>query len=249
MIITSTSNEKVKFARKLLQKKYRAEFGLFVVEGVNILKDLPDYVEVESVFVAETVSDEVQNLADKLGGEKFIVSQSVMTSLADTVTPSGLLAVVKTPSPTKCGYSSNALFLDGISDCGNLGTLIRTAASLGFLDIYLINCAEAYSTKTVRASMGGIFRVNLFDCSYDVALAHLTHYHSVAMDMNGEDISCFNPKTPTAIILGSEAHGVSSVIKQSADAVVAIKMQNGMESLNVAVAGGIAMFQLSKSTN
>lgn len=244
MIITSTSNEKVKFVRKLLQKKYRIELGLFIVEGVNILKDLPNNVQVESVFVCESASVEAQNLADKLGGEKFIVTQSVMESLADTVTPSGLLAVLKILKNKECDYKNNALFLDGISDCGNLGTLIRTAASAGFLDIYLINCADAYSAKTVRASMGGIFRVKLYDCTMDQAVEHLKFYHSVAMDMSGEDIFSYTSKQPTAIILGNEAHGVSDLLMRSANDVVAIKMQNGMESLNVAVAGGIAMFQL-----
>lgn len=238
--ITSVANDKVKLVKKLNIKKYRQEYGMFVVEGINILKDMPETTQVECFFATENVFPTIKYIVDRFSAPCYIVSDEVMKSMADTVSPSGLLAVIRIIQGE--AVNSNALVLDRISDSGNLGTLIRTAVSAGFCNIYLINCVDVYSGKTARASMGGIFRAQLIDISEDEAIDALKGYHSIAMDMNGEDISLYNPTYPVAIVLGSESQGVSKRLLQSVNEVVSLEMQKGMESLNVAVAGGIAMY-------
>ncbi|MEG1612697.1 MAG: RNA methyltransferase [Clostridia bacterium] len=243
-IITSTANEKIKLIRKLSQKKFRVELGLYVVEGVNILKDMPTTVLVDSFFVTEAMVEKTSDIYLKFSCSVNVVTDAVMKSISDTVSPSGLLAVIEIPK--NLPREGNALVLDRVSDSGNVGTLIRTAVSAGFLNIYLINSADVYCSKVARASMGGIFRANLIEVCEEEALNILANYHSVAMDMSGINIFDFTPKAPLAIVLGSESLGVSKRLMQTAENTVSLKMQNDMESLNVAVAGGIAMYELSK---
>lgn len=242
-IITSTSNEKVKAVRKLDNKKFRREAGLFVVEGVNIIKDMPSSVTVGSFFVAEGIYNEVESIISAYNAPVYVVSESVLKSISDTVTPAGLIAVVKIPEPKVSG--GNMLILDGVSDSGNLGTIIRTAAAANFNDLFLVNCADAYSGKVVRATMGGIFKVNIFDISLSEAVEILKGYDSYALDMGGKSITVFKPEAPIAIVLGSEAHGVTDTLLSACRHIASIPMLNQMESLNVAVAGAIAMYNLS----
>lgn len=238
--ITSVANDKVKLVKKLNIKKYRQEYGLFVVEGVNILKDMPETTQVEYFFATESVFSTVKYIVDRFSAPCYTVTDEVMKSMADTVSPSGLLAVIRITQGK--AVNSNALVLDRVSDSGNIGTLIRTAVSAGFCNIYLINCVDVYSGKVARASMGGIFRAQLIDLSEDEAIKALKGYHSIAMDMNGADISLYKPTYPVAIVLGSESQGVSEKLLNSVNTIISLEMQNGMESLNVAVAGGIAMY-------
>jgi TrmH family RNA methyltransferase len=241
--ITSITNEKVKAVRKLKDKKFRQKEGLFVVEGINILRDIPSSVDIDCFFVEEGIFSEVEGLISAKNAPVYVVSQEVFKSISETVSPSGLVAVVKTPDAKLCG--GNLLVLDRVSDSGNLGTIIRTAAATSFLDILLINCADAYSGKVVRATMGGIFNVNILEVSEDEAVEAIKGRDSYALDMGGNSITSFKPATPVAIILGSEAHGVSERLLKAANNIASIPMQNGMESLNVAVAGAIAMYNLT----
>ena len=143
-IITSTQNQFVKQVRSLRDKKFRKQSGLFVVEGGNIFKDMPDGLSVEYILATEERLDEVQKLIFSTRVCVYVVSESVMKSLSDTVTPYGLIAVLKTPQVEFSIPKGNALLLDGVSDPGNMGTIIRTAAARGFEDIYLLDCVDVY---------------------------------------------------------------------------------------------------------
>ena len=141
-IITSTQNQYVKQVRSLREKKFRDKTGLFVVEGGNIFKDMPEGLSVEFILATETRMDEVQKLLVYTRAQVYYISESVMESLSDTVTPYGIIAVLKKPQNEFSMPKGNALLLDGVSDPGNMGTIIRTAAARGFEDVYLLDCVD-----------------------------------------------------------------------------------------------------------
>lgn len=237
--ITSKANEKVKQVKKLSEKKFRDELGLYTAEGFTLLRDMPESVEVQSFFVAEGQEGQAEAITSRFDAPVYAVTEAVMNYIADTVTPSGILAVIRRTDGKPSG--GNSLVLDRVSDSGNVGTLLRTAAAFGYTDVYLINTADAYSSKVARSSMGGIFKVNLIEATEEEAISALSNHYKIALDMGGEEIGKAAAKAPVALFLGSEAHGLSENLTASADVVLSIPMQNGMESLNVAVAGAIAM--------
>ncbi len=241
-IITSTSNKIVKMVRSLKEKKFRDKTGLFLAEGMNLVKDIPSGMDVEFYVVSESRADEIDNIGLSSSAKLYYVSDSVMKSLSATVTPIGLLAVVRIPTPEFSFPRNKAIILDGVSDPGNVGGIIRTAAATGFEDVYLLDCADPYSPKAVRGSMSGIFRTRIFKTNEDQALAILKETNSVALDMDGEDITKDKICAPVTLVAGSEAHGVRELFKKESKKIGSLPMQSGMESLNVAVAASVAMY-------
>ena len=234
--ITSTSNAEIKAVRNLQDKKYRKVAGLYIAEGYNLVKDIPQSVSVQALYYSPDFQEEGERLAAKFGCKGRLVDQKVMKSITETVEH----------GEEDFGLG-DALFLDGVSDSGNLGTVIRTAAATGFKEIYLINCADCYSGKAVRASMGGIFRVKVIKTDAENARKQLKKYNSVALDMGGTDLFALPEiRGRVALILGSEAHGVSQEMLDAAEICAALPMEGGMESLNAAVAAGIAMYDIQR---
>ena len=242
-IITSTQNQFVKQVRSLRDKKFRKQSGLFVVEGGNIFKDMPDGLSVEYILATEERLDEVQKLIFSTRVCVYVVSESVMKSLSDTVTPYGLIAVLKTPQVEFSMPKGNALLLDGVSDPGNMGTIIRTAAARGFEDIYLLDCVDVYSPKVVRATLGGLFKVRLCEVDESEAIALLDNLNSAVLDFGGEDLTKAEINSPILIVTGSEAHGVRDSVLAHSKRILTLPMTNGIESLNAAVATAVAMYQ------
>ena len=242
-IITSTQNQFVKQVRSLRDKKFRKQSGLFVVEGGNIFKDMPDGLSVEYILATEERLEEVQKLIFSTRVCVYVVSESVMKSLSDTVTPYGLIAVLKTPQVEFSMPKGNALLLDGVSDPGNMGTIIRTAAARGFEDIYLLDCVDVYSPKVVRATLGGLFKVRLCEVDESEAIALLDNLNSAVLDFGGEDLTKAEINSPILIVTGSEAHGVRDSVLAHSKRILTLPMTNGIESLNAAVATAVAMYQ------
>ena len=243
-MITSTANEKVKFVKKLHDKKNRDAENLFIAEGVNILSDLKEGFSLKEIFATDKTADIAENLAKKYGA---CTTESVMKVLADTVSPSGILAVIEIPLSKPEGV--NAVVLDGVQDSGNVGTIIRTAVGAGFSDVYLVDSADAFSPKTVRASMGAVLRANVIKARAEELEDYLKEYDKVAMDMGGDDVFSYRPKRKVAVIVGNEAHGLSDFARKFSDVTLSIPMHGGQESLNVAVAAGIAMYVINHNSN
>jgi TrmH family RNA methyltransferase len=242
-IISSTKNQYVKEARSLHEKKFRDKTGLFLVEGTNLLKDLPDSVAVEYVFCIEDRLSELEKIFSCTRARVYITSQQVMDFISDTVSPFGIAAVCRKPSEPMRPPSGNALLLDGVSDPGNLGTILRTAASAGFDDVYLLKTADVFSPKTVRATLGALFKTRIYIIDEEQAVGIVKNCNSAVLDMDGEDFKKADLNTPVLLIAGSEAHGVSDILRRNAKHAVALKMKNGVESLNVAVAAAVAMYR------
>ncbi len=230
------------------QKKYRLETGLFLAEGINLIRDIPPYAKVRSLFYTPARKDEAEELLNKFGAqgetEGFCVTESVMDQLSDTVTPYGIAAVLEMPDVGFRMPEGNALLLDGVADPGNMGTIVRTAAACGFSDIYALDCVDAYAPKVIRATLGGIFSVRVHEIDFETALTLARSESSVVLDMDGENLLEFPPAPPVLLVLGSEAHGVREEIRKAARNIRSLPMKNGMESLNVAVAAAVAMYRV-----
>ena len=170
-----------------------------------------------------------------------------MRHLSDEKTPQGVLCRVKIPSLTIAEPTGTCLFLDGVADPGNVGTIIRTANAAGYDEIYLTDdCADAYAPKSVRASMSGIFFTKPYIAPREEIVAILQDTPIVIADMQGENVFDFNPPSKFALVIGNEANGVSLTLKNAAQCTVKIPMRKTQESLNAAVSAGILMYQLKK---
>ncbi len=241
-MITSRTNQTVKFIRSLKDKKNRDEAGLYIVEGAKMVKEALNFnVGVQTVILTPKTADIFADLAC----ETFVVSEDVFKSMSDEVTPQGVMALVKKPILDIVSPKNTCMFLDGVKDPSNVGAIIRTACACGIEEIYLADGADAYAPKSVRASMSGIFGVKVFSGTRE-ELLNVIDCPLVIADMKGENVFTTNLSGKICIVVGSEAHGVSQEIKDKAQYVVSIPMTDRIESLNAAVSAGIIMYCLNK---
>lgn len=241
-IISASSNQHAKALRALYTKKGRQAAGMYVVEGQNIVKDIPSSVAVQAYYFAASRYEQLRYVVKDENAAVYVVQDALLERIVDTVTPSGVVAVLPIPTPT-CDWRLNdrLLVLDGVSDPGNVGTLLRTALAAGYNDVVMIGGADPFSPKVVRASMGGVYQARVWCLDYpDLDSDH----QWVVLDMQGQDVFAFCPAPRYAVVVGSEASGVSPTVLAKAHKCVSIPMQQGMESLNAAVAGAIGMYVL-----
>ncbi len=245
MILTSKNNPLVKETAALKEKKARRETGLFLVEGVKMSRECQKSgLEIERVFVTE-----------KYSGEEFdesktvVVSEDILRFISDEKTPQGVVCRVKIPVNPLASPQGRCLILDGVSDPGNMGAIIRTANAAGYDELYLTkDCTDPYSPKSVRASMSGVFFTRIYIGERDEILSLFKSSGTpiFAADMNGENVFTFQPPEKFAIAIGNEANGISAETFSSASRALRIPMQKTQESLNAAVAAGISMYLLAK---
>ncbi|MBO7187009.1 MAG: RNA methyltransferase [Clostridia bacterium] len=244
-MIESKQNERVKKIRSLFNKKFRTEYSLFVAEGVKPVSEaLISNAGVVTVFGTEKALLEVESLGASFSGvEVLTVTDAVYKSVSDEVSPQGVLAVIKMPDLSPVKTEGKCLLLDGVSDPGNMGTIIRTAAASGFNQIYCINTVDPFAPKTVRSSMSGIFKVKIYSGERQEILKSIDTPLIVA-SMEGVNAFSFTSPEKFCLVIGNEANGVSDFVKNKADYTVSIPMQNGVESLNAGVSAGILMYLL-----
>lgn len=254
VLITSKSNPIVKETAALKEKKGRARANAFLVEGEKMTAEcIGAGLEIDRVFLAEdcenTVVSRIRSALSARGvAEDKIVylSRGAFAALSDEKTPQGVACVAKLPNYAPQAPAGDCLLLDGISDPGNLGTIIRTANAAGYRELYLVSCADAFSPKCVRASMSGIFFVKTYDVGREEALRLLQGTQILAADMGGENVfSCAAPEK-IALAIGNEAHGLSAEVRAAAARTVAVPMDAKQESLNAAVAAAVAMYALRR---
>ena len=246
MIITSKQNSLIKEVRSLLTKKFRDQLNKYLVEGVKMVNEaFATGQKVVTVIATEKCAERIQ----AFGTDVVVVTEEVFSSISDEKTPQGALAVIEKPLLDFVKPTESCIFLDGIADPGNLGTIIRTMACAGYKDLYLAkDCTDAFAPKTVRSSMSGIYHVNVYSVDRQDFVNNVD-LPLVIADMNG--VNVFDTQAIKGVIgskfclvIGNEAHGVSDLLKSSASATVKIPMQMGMESLNASVSAGILMYAL-----
>jgi TrmH family RNA methyltransferase len=226
-VITSAENKTYKTLKKLMVKKHRDAMGLFLVYGTHL---------VDKAKEAGVVTDVVTGPE---GGGTIRLDEALFLSLQQTVTPYDVIAVCrKTAHRHK---TSRVLVLDDVQDPDNVGALIRSAAAFGFLHVILgKSCADLHNEKTIRASKGAIFDVSVERTDIIRAIKALKdeHFTVVAADSGGQEPGHFD--TPVALVMGNEGHGIKEGVLELADGIAGIPTRR-VESLNVAVAGGILM--------
>lgn len=239
MIITSSDNQKYKYISKLKSKKFRDKENSFIIESKKLVEEAISSADVDFIFLSEDNKDYDSNL------EKIVFSNNLFNKLTNLVNPDGFAAVVKKPR-AKDIKSKKVLMLDKINDPGNMGTIIRSAEAFGFSDIILLaNTCDIYNEKTLRASMGSIFRLNFVYKNIDDIKNLKEKYKIVSADMSGYDINEFKSDEDLILAIGNEANGLSDEVRNLTDIFVKIPMQGKIESLNAAIAASIIMNKLS----
>ncbi len=241
---------------KLRQKKYRIEYGEFIIEGLKgVSEAISSKNSISAVVLEDTYAKkpDVQDLLKKLndsGVEINIAKKQEVEKIKTTETFPGIMAVVKMPdySLSDLLKENPLIILDGINDPGNLGTIIRTTDWFGIKGLLLSeDCVDAYNEKVTRSSMGSIFRAKIVeakDIVKSVEQIKKNGYDVVSLAMSGEDVNKLKPATKTAYIFGSESHGIRPELLKLADKTYTIKGKGKAESLNVGVAAGILMSKL-----
>jgi TrmH family RNA methyltransferase len=244
--ITSAKNPTYKFIKSLKAKKSRQKSSMFTVEGIKSVKDAIDAGC--SIFLI-AVSDKLEEIFDF--DEIYRVSDAIFASLCNTDTPQGVIAVIKMPqNNSRAIDNSLCLYCDRVSDPGNMGTIIRICDAVGADLMLSPECADIYSPKTVRASMGSFFHTNILEnvmCS-DLESMKNRGYTILAGTLNGDTQdyrgSIYGEKT--IIVVGNEANGVSEGILDICDKSVKIPIYGGAESLNVAVAAALMLYKVKE---
>lgn len=251
-MITSTTNSKVKLARALHRRRRRYQARLFLVEGVRLLEEVvragvqPALVFYTAGLCADARGQALLNRLGTLTDELYEVSDRVMRTIADTITPQGIVAIVPFPDRSSPKKPTLTLIVDGLQDPGNLGSLLRSAAAAGVDHVILTsNSVDPYNPKVVRAGMGAHFHLPLTISENWDEIAKLTAGQAVWIaDVGAQRAYCDIDWTrPAALVIGSEAHGAGAEAHRLATGHIAIPMAGEVESLNAAVAASVILFE------
>lgn len=244
-------------ARDLKRRKARERQGLFVAEGLRTVEELlRSSLALRGLLVSEQAESTPRAAAlladvESRGIELQRVSEADFASAADTEQPQGLLAIAEQPERTLASLAlrdgARLLVLDGIQDPGNVGTLLRSASALGAVaSLVLPGTVDPWNAKVVRSAVGLQFTQPPVLCTAAELLAFLRAQDCrlVGAAAEGEPVGRFRQPARLALAVGNEGQGLSAVLRDACDALVAIPMAPGAESLNVAVAAGILLHVL-----
>ena len=240
-VISSLQNERIKNLSKLLDKKYRDLEGKFLVEGNHL---------VEEAFKAGLLL-EVIKCEDVLGDYDVpttLVTYEVIKKLSNTVNPQRIIGVVKKIEEKELG--NKVLVLDDIQDPGNLGTIIRSSLAFNIDSIVLSNnSVDMYNDKVIRSSEGIIFHINIVrkDIVNVINMLHNDNYKIYGTKVDGgTSVDKINIPNKYALVMGNEGNGVKESILNLCDDYVYIDMNSSVESLNVAIATSIILYEFNK---
>ena len=240
--ITGRKNPLLQQVRKLLSsKKYRQETGLFVSDGTKLLQEALRWWDgVETVILTDGIEIQVPDSV-----QLVYVPEDIMAYISPMETPQGALFICRLPQKTEFIPKPGMLLLDGIQDPGNLGTILRTADALQIPVALLEGCADPYSHKVVRSSMGAVFRTPPVQTTWQQVRQSGIPVAVTALSDRAVDIRTANLKE-MAVVIGSEGQGVRQEILDAAQNMLIIPMDSRCESLNAAVAAAIVMWQMKQ---
>ena len=236
------TNLELKNIRKLKDKKYRKELGLFLVEGAKACEELVN----SNYQIKYTLSCDEKY---KHYPNFVLIDYDVLKSIATTDSPQNVICVSVQPNMQQISSEGNSLVLDELQDPGNLGTLIRSALAFNFKNIYLINSVDPFSEKVIRSTMGAIFKVNICKLTRE---EFILNKDKICDFLIGTDLSSIKLEKKelkdrrVAVVIGNEGNGVSKDMLAVCDKVVTLPMTKEVESLNASVAGSILMYEVFK---
>jgi TrmH family RNA methyltransferase len=247
------------FFKKLVKlqnsARQRCKEGLALLDGVHLLQAcLTSGQTPETLIVSESGirCPEISHLLDQIdentGTNRLMLSDVLFSRVSPVKTPAGVLALIPIPQPDSAGEMNehtSCIMLETIQDPGNLGSILRSAAAAGIREVFLsVDCTDSWSPKTLRAGMGAHFSLNIHE---QVDLVHLAQCFAgqvIATTLSGADsIYHTDLRGSTAFVFGNEGSGLSEKILKVVNRRVMIPMSNHTESLNVAAAAAICLFE------
>jgi len=250
MVITSAQNNQIKRVINLQKKhKLRVEEKVYVVEGIKMVVEAPSHL-IEKIYISESL---YHTNSEIVANHRFeIVSDEVMRKMADTVTPQGVMAVVKMDTQSfqqviKKG-TAMVIGIDALQDPGNLGTIIRTAEAIGATCVVTsTGTVDAYNPKVLRSTMGAIYHIPIFnqvELEDHIKILKMQEIEIYAAHLNGQSFYQETDLTqPLCFLIGNEGHGLSDSISQYATKLIKIPMIGKSESLNASIAASLLMYE------
>ncbi|MFN0108855.1 MAG: TrmH family RNA methyltransferase [Blastocatellia bacterium] len=257
MLITSPANERLKHARRVRDGR---EDDLIFVEGERLIEEcLQSRLALTACFHSPELSSRAQTILAEITRRNcptFATADAVLATISDTVNSQGLIALAERPKAKveDVLLAGNLIVcLDRVQDPGNFGTILRTAEAAGVRGVISMKgSVDAYSPKVLRSAMGSAFRLPIAtNVGYEDLIEHLSaELQIVATTADGEMVYHeLNWLEPTMVIFGNEANGVSDDWLESSDVRISIPLRSPVESLNVAAAAAIILFEASRQQN
>lgn len=254
MTLTSRKNDIVRRFRELIrEKKLRDSEGVFVAEGDHLCAEAVSAgVEIRFALLTERALAKYPDTAKALisaADSHVVISDDIAEYISDTKSPQGLFAEIRRPAAEDT-FEGKLLLLDAVQDPGNVGTMIRTAEALGINGVLLSEkCADVYSPKTLRASMGSVFRLPCISCDLVQKINELRgsgySVYGAMLDDTAQRLGEIRFGEKSAVVIGSEGSGISDEVKIVCTGALYIPI-TGAESLNAAAAASIILWELSK---
>lgn len=247
--ISSRKNPLLQQVKRLLSSRAeRRRTGLFAADGTKLLEEAVKYWPgLQTVILSDGVEVEVPE-----GVRVVRVPEDVMASISPMEAPQGALFLGKLPERTEFVPKKGMLILDGVQDPGNIGTILRTADAMDVPVVLQEGCADPWSWKVIRSTMGAAFRTPVVQASWEEVLTKcrevnipigVTALSDRAVDIRSTDLS------EMALVIGSEGRGVRKEVLESADRELIIPMNPHCESLNAAIAAAIVMWEIRRNDN
>ncbi len=248
-----TTKAEIQLVKKLSQKKYRAIEQKFVVEGKRLISEgLKSNFTCIKIFVTKEFLDRDSVFKEFLyspNKKLDVITKRDFLKISSTKNPQGIAAVFSIPDSKECNYDKTIIYLDNISDPGNLGTIIRSCEWFGIKTICLSKeCADLYNPKVLRASMGAVFYLNIIE---DVSVSEIIpkvrakNYKTLFADMNGIDYKSIDYSGKLFIAFCNEAFGPSKDLIENCDSAITIPKIGNVDSLNVAAAAAVILSQIN----
>lgn len=251
--ITSVHNPQVQALRALQKAKGRREAGVFLAESVKMVREALALGLCRTLIADAAHREDFAGLigeAQARACEVLLVTPAVMQAISEQKTPQGVCCTVRIPEEPERLDGRLIVAMDGVQDPGNVGTILRTADAAGFDGALLSEaCADLYGAKTLRATMGSVFRVPVRrtgDLPAALEAMKARGYAIVATELGGADFYTHCPREKAVLVIGSEGSGVSREVRAVATHHLALPMRGGAESLNAAVAAGIMIYEMAR---
>ena len=257
-MISSLSNSQIKEVVKLQkQSRYRKKSGCFVAEGFKLVIEAAERKKLKKIYLSESGRQKLSEvLSETLKNNEYeLVTDDVFEQMSDTITPQGVLGIVEMPvydiKNILSDYRKTWLLLDDLRDPGNLGTIMRTAEGAGMSGVIMSReCVDLFNPKTVRSTMGAIFRVPFYYtdslrgtisdiCSMGYGVYGTAMQGSVIYDE-------VDYTSGAAIVIGNEANGISEEVFAALTGRIRIPMEGQLESLNAAVSAAVVMYEAAR---
>lgn len=240
-IIQSKDNYKLKLVRKLRLKKHRYKERKFVIESRKLVEEaIKSSLNIDYLIVRDDISEKELERINLERGEVYFLEKGLFNPLSQMKNPDGYLAVVSF-NDNRPSLADRVLLLDRLNDPGNLGTIIRSADAFGYRDIYLYKSVDPYNEKTLRASMGSSFRVNIIEIGLEDIKKLADTYDFFLADMGGRDYRMVQYPEKICLVIGNEANGIGKELRAIGKKTISIPMSGQIESLNAAISASILM--------